>query len=128
MSRKQLLAVASEDNRALDGEVSMHFGRCPYYTLVEVVDGRVESARAVENPHYGNHQPGMMPRYISGLGAHVVLAGGMGPKAIQLFAGMGVDVATGAVGRVDKVVEAFLDGSLTGVVPCQHDHPESCHR
>jgi predicted Fe-Mo cluster-binding NifX family protein len=29
MSRKQLLAVASEDNRALDGEVSMHFGRCP---------------------------------------------------------------------------------------------------
>ena len=37
-----------------------------------------------------------------------------------------MDVATGAVGQVGKVVEAYLQGRLGGIVPCAHDHPESC--
>jgi Mrp family chromosome partitioning ATPase/predicted Fe-Mo cluster-binding NifX family protein len=126
MNDKKIVAVATEDDKALEGEVSMHFGRCRYYTLVEVQDGRVGATRCVENPYYDNHQPGVMPQFIHGLGADVILAGGMGPKAVQLFHGFGMDVATGAVGRVDKVVEAYLAGRLAGTVPCNHDHPESC--
>jgi predicted Fe-Mo cluster-binding NifX family protein len=128
MSNKRVLAVASDDDQGLRGEVSMHFGRCPYYTLVKVVNGKVASARTVANPHFQNHRPGMMPQYVSGMGADVVLAGGMGPKAIQLFGNLGIDVATGAVGQVGEVVDAYLNGRLSGVVPCQHDHPQSCHR
>lgn len=126
MSSKQTIAVASEDPRGLQGEVAMHFGRCPYYTLVEIEDGRIGASKSVENPHFGNHQPGVMPRFIHGLGADVILAGGMGPRAIQMFQGFGMTVATGAVGQVEKVVEAFLKGELSGIVPCHHDHPESC--
>jgi Mrp family chromosome partitioning ATPase/predicted Fe-Mo cluster-binding NifX family protein len=126
MTQKRLVAVATDNDNMLDGEVSMHFGRCPYYTLVEVQDGRVGSTRAVKNPHFNNHQPGVMPEFIHSLGAHVILAGGMGPRAIQHFHGLGMDVATGAVGRVGSVVEAYLGGNLSGIVPCHHDHPESC--
>jgi predicted Fe-Mo cluster-binding NifX family protein len=126
MSNKKIVAVASEDDRGLSAEVAMHFGRCPFYTLVEVEEGRTLTSRTVPNPHFGQHQPGVMPRFIHGLGAQVILAGGMGPRALQLFQGFGMDVVTGAIGRVDKVVEAYLNGSISGIVPCQHDHPESC--
>ncbi len=126
MSEKKVVAVATNDDKVLQGEVSMHFGRCPFFTLVEVQDGKMGEARCVENPHYNNHQPGVMPGFIHGLGADVILAGGMGPKAVQLFHRFGMDVATGGVGRVGSVLEAYLDGSLSGIVPCSHDHPESC--
>ncbi len=126
MKNTRLVAVATDDDKVLNGEVSMHFGRCRYYTLVEVEADRIGDARCVENPHYDNHQPGVMPAYIHGLGADVILAGGMGPKAVNMFHGFGMDVATGAVGQVGKVVEAYLKGLVSGIVPCNHDHDDSC--
>jgi predicted Fe-Mo cluster-binding NifX family protein len=106
--------------------VSGHFGRCPFFTLAQVVDGKVASTKVQANAHYGNHQPGQMPLYIKELGAEVILAGGMGPKAVQMFEQLGIEVATGAIGNVGRVLQAWLDGGLSGTIPCHHDHPESC--
>ncbi|NMC68909.1 MAG: P-loop NTPase [Myxococcales bacterium] len=120
------IAVACEDDRGLDGQVSGHFGRCPAYTVVEVQDGRIKGARVEANPHFHNHQPGAMPVFVRGLGADVVIAGGMGPRAIDMFGEYGIEVVTGAVGNVRRVVEAYLRGEQKGIVPCAHDHPDSC--
>jgi len=120
------IAVACEDDRGLDGQVSGHFGRCPAYTVVEIQGDRIAGARVEKNPHFGNHQPGTMPTFVRGLGADVVVAGGMGPRAIDMFHEFGIEVVTGAVGNVRRVVEAYLRGELRGIVPCAHDHPESC--
>ena len=122
----KLIAVASEDDRGMDGTVSAHFGRCPHYTLVEVEDGAVARHRVESNPHLGQHRPGQMPRFIKSLGADVILAGGMGPRAVEMFHGFGMDVATGVSGQVRQAVEAYLKGSLRGIVPCHHDHVDSC--
>lgn len=121
-----VIVVASEDNRGLQGVVSAHFGRCPYYTLIRMENGTVGKVWVEKNPHYGAHQPGQMPRFIRSLGADVILAGGMGPRAVQMFQGYGIDVATGFSGPVDKAVDAYIEGTLRGVTPCNHDHPESC--
>jgi Mrp family chromosome partitioning ATPase/predicted Fe-Mo cluster-binding NifX family protein len=120
------IAVASEDDRGLEGQVSGHFGRCPAYTVVETADGKILAAHVERNPHFENHQPGTMPVFVRDLGANVIVAGGMGPRAIDLFTGFGIEVATGAVGNVRRVVEAYLRGELQGIVPCAHDHPDSC--
>jgi len=122
----RLIAIAGEDDKGLEGEVSAHFGRCPYYTMVEVVDKKITDSKIVKNPHFGAHAPGVMPKFIHSLGADVILAGGMGPQAINMFQNFGIDVVTGGVGRVGAVVEAYLDGRLKGIVACEHDHPESC--
>jgi predicted Fe-Mo cluster-binding NifX family protein len=126
MTNSKLIAVAAEDDRGLDGEVSAHFGRCPAYVLAQVDGGRVGDARVVPNPYFGGHQPGVMPQFINQLGANVILAGGMGPRAVQMFHGFGIEVATGAVGNVRKVLEAYLRGEVRGTVPCAHDHQDSC--
>jgi predicted Fe-Mo cluster-binding NifX family protein len=120
------VAIASEDNNGLSGEVSMHFGRCQYYVIAEVQNGKVVKSSTAENPFFANHQPGRVPAFIKELGAHAILAGGMGPRAVQIFQGFGIDVATGAVGKIENVLNAYLRGDLTGIVPCSHDHPESC--
>ncbi|MBN1774303.1 MAG: P-loop NTPase [Deltaproteobacteria bacterium] len=120
------IAVACEDDRGLDGQVSGHFGRCPTYTVVEVQDGKIAGARVEVNPHFGNHEPGVMPAFVHGLGADLIIAGGMGPRAIDMFVDFGIEVVTGAGGNVRRVVEAYLRGELKGIVPCSHDHPESC--
>jgi predicted Fe-Mo cluster-binding NifX family protein len=120
------IAIAAEDDRGFDGQVSHHFGRCPFYFLVEVEGDQIMESKVAQNPFYGNHQPGQMPAFIKDLGANVILAGGMGPRAIDLFMNYEIEVATGAIGNVKNVLDAYLRGDIKGIVPCSHDHPESC--
>lgn len=126
MTAVRTIAVASGDDRGLDGEVSAHFGRCPYYTLVRVEGSEIKGVEVAGNPNFQSHVPGAMPAFIRDLGADVILAGGMGPRAVQLFQSYGIEAATGAVGRVGAVLDAYLDGRIRGTAPCNHDHPESC--
>jgi len=127
MSGDRLIVVATEDACGFDGEVSTHFGRCPFFLLAEA-DGRTATvSEVVPNPYRGAHQPGAVPRFIRDMGADVIIAGGMGPKAIEMFHGFGIDVATGATGTVTRVLGAYLRGEHKGEAPCAHDHPSSCH-
>lgn len=126
MTERRRIAIAANDNRGLDGEVSAHFGRCPTYVLATVEGDRISEAEIVDNPYYSGHRPGVVPQFIHQIGADVILAGGMGPRAIDMFHGFGIEVATGALGTVRKVLEAYLRGEIRGIVPCAHDHEDSC--
>ena len=126
MSDRRNVAVAALDDRGLDAAVSPHFGRCPWYSVVELRGGKPTGARVFAAAAAGPHGPGRMPAYVASLGADAVLSGGMGPRAIQLFESMGIEVATGATGTVRDAVEAFVAGTLRGVGPCAHDHADGC--
>jgi predicted Fe-Mo cluster-binding NifX family protein len=123
------VAISADDNRGLDSVVSPHFGRCPYYVLVDVEDRQVRQVNAVENPYYGYHQPGQVPGFIERQGADVMLAGGMGRRAIGLFQQCGIEAVTGASGTVRHALEQFLGGALQGAAPCReslaHGHEEA---
>jgi predicted Fe-Mo cluster-binding NifX family protein len=47
------IAVSAENNDGLQSRVSSHFGRCPYFMLVEVQDGQIQNVSAVDNPLTG---------------------------------------------------------------------------
>jgi len=95
---------------ATDGEqVAQHFGRCPSYTIAQVEDGRVVSQEIISNP---GHEPGFLPGYLAERGVGVIIAGGMGPRAEGLFAQRGIEAVVGAYGPVDKVLQAYLGGSM----------------
>ena len=47
---KRRLAVASETDQGLESNVSAHFGRCPYYTIADIEDGKLALSFKVENP------------------------------------------------------------------------------
>ena len=117
------IALACEDNQGLDGQISQHFGRCPYYLLVEVEGSEIKKTDAVDNPYYDDHIHGMVPKFINEQGVNVMVAGGMGPRAIDMFSNFGIEVITGAVGNTGNVLQAYLKGEISGVEPCKHDHP-----
>jgi predicted Fe-Mo cluster-binding NifX family protein len=114
------IALASEDEFGLEGSLSAHFGRCPFYTLVNADGDRIVDCEVVKNPYFPNHEPGVIPQFIHAQKANVMIAGGMGPRAIDFFTRFGIDVATGAQGNVRNVVEAYLRGEIQGIVACEH--------
>lgn len=118
------IAVSTENDYGLASTVSAHFGRCPYFVLVDHVDGVVVNVTTVANPYYGNHQPGQVPAFIHSQQADVMLSGGMGAGAISFFAEYGVAVATGATGTVQESIERYLRGELSGEASCPGHHGE----
>jgi predicted Fe-Mo cluster-binding NifX family protein len=122
------IAISSEDKNGLDSLVSHHFGRCPYYVLVDVENQEVQDIKELDNPFFQQHQPGMVPEFIHGHGVDVMLSGGMGRRAIGFFQQYGIEIATGASGTVRSALEGYLDGQLRGAQPCRdslehgHDH------
>ena len=117
------IAVSSEGSGGLDALVSHHFGRCPFYTLVDVEDGRIGAVESVPNPHYPEHVPGVVPQFIHAQRASVMLTGGMGQRALAFFAELGIRPVTGATGSVREALAAYLGGEIDGAAPCR----ESAH-
>jgi predicted Fe-Mo cluster-binding NifX family protein len=127
-SQAKRLVVACDSNLGLHSPVSQHFGRCPNYAVVEADGAIIQTCRVVSNPHLTDHTPRVVPDFIAGLGADVVLAGGMGPRAIACFAEKGIEVATGVAGSVQAVVQSYLRGEQLGVAPCAEGHRRhACH-
>jgi len=110
------IAVASEQ-----GVVSAHFGHCAEFALFTVgPDGKINEKTIIPNP---GHQPGFLPGYLAQKGVTHILAGGMGQRAQELFAGQGIVPVLGVSGAVDRVVEDFLANRLvTGASTCEHGH------
>ncbi|MFW5912258.1 MAG: NifB/NifX family molybdenum-iron cluster-binding protein [Candidatus Hadarchaeota archaeon] len=106
------IAVPTDSN-----EVSGHFGRCPEFTIVEVVDGQVKEEKRIENP---GHRPGYIPEFLNERGIDWLIAGGIGRKAISLFEDYGVEVTSGLEGvKVEEVIESALNGEIdSGANPC----------
>ncbi|MFO7918535.1 MAG: NifB/NifX family molybdenum-iron cluster-binding protein [Anaerolineae bacterium] len=120
------IAVSADDKNGLNSTISPHFGRCPYFIIVDVEDHDVEQVLQVENPYYGDHRPGQVPKFIEEQGADVMLTGGMGARAMQFFSQYGIEPVTGAMGTVRISLEQYLGGELTGAAPCAtsqtHEH------
>jgi predicted Fe-Mo cluster-binding NifX family protein len=95
-----------------DGDfVSAHFGRCPSFTIVEVGPGRVIGRETIDNP---GHHPGFLPQFLSKRGVNAIIAGGMGQRAVGLFAAAQIRVIVGVSGKIDEVIEKLKDGTLEG--------------
>lgn len=106
------IAFATEDSSGLDAKISAHFGRCPFYTFVEVENGKVVEVLSVPNPAIQEHQPGQIPQFIAEQGCDIIVSGGMGPRAQQWFLSLGVKLYVGVRGKIKDVLALILEGKL----------------
>ena len=113
------IAFASEENAGLDGHLSHHFGRCPYYVFVEIEDGEIKNVEVKENPYFTSHVPGAVPQFIASEGVNVIIAGGMGPRAIDWFTRLGIQPVAGVSGKIRDILNDYLaDKIQLGAEPC----------
>ncbi|MGW8256800.1 MAG: NifB/NifX family molybdenum-iron cluster-binding protein [Thermoguttaceae bacterium] len=104
-----------------EGRLCMHFGHCQQFAMVDVdeITGKPTNTALLTPPA---HEPGVLPRWLHEQGATVVIAGGMGHRAQQLFANNGVKVLVGAPADTsENLVKAYLSGTLvSGQNLCDH--------
>ena len=114
------IGVAAESGEGLEAEVSRHFGRCSHYVILETEEGNIkEPIRVLGNPYVTAHgEPGQVPSFLKEQGIEVIIAGGMGPRAVGFFNQFGIKVVTGVTGKAKEAIDKFLKGELRSSEPC----------
>lgn len=111
---KQIIAIPTTN-----GQLSAHFGHCEKFALVTVEDGEVKETNYITPPP---HEPGVLPAFLAQQNANVIIAGGMGGRAQQLFTAENIQVCVGVnAGTPEEIAAAFVSDSLqTGSNLCDH--------
>ena len=125
-AKKEESAVVKKIAIAAEGQsVSEHFGHCEGFTIYWTDAGQIIRQEFLPNP---GHKPGLLPNLLNDNGVQVVIAGGMGGGAIEIFNEKGIDVITGARGQLDTTIASYLAGDLlsTGSVCHEHQHTGDC--
>ena len=94
-----------------NGRVSAHFGRAPEFTFVTIENNEVIEKIIIPNP---GHSVGSIPQFVHQNGANIMIAGGMGHRAIGFFQQYNIEVITGVQGNVNDVIREILNGTLEG--------------
>ena len=103
----------------VDGVLYPHFGHCQQFAVLDV-DPEMKSINRVEMLTPPPHEPGVLPAWLNQMGCKVIIAGGMGGRAVGLFRQNGIEVIMGAPnGKPEEIVTAYLNSKLTtGANPC----------
>jgi Mrp family chromosome partitioning ATPase/predicted Fe-Mo cluster-binding NifX family protein len=114
------IAVAAEGKN-----VTQHFGHCVNFMLYDVENNKITKEESVNNP---GHKPGFLPNFLADRGVKVIISGGMGQGAVDIFNERDVEVITGASGDARTAAERYLKGELktTGSVCHEHQHHDEC--
>lgn len=114
------IAVASDS-----GMVAGHFGHCENFNVFHVENDQVVQHEVVANP---GHKPGFLPNFLNDLGVNVIIAGGMGGGAVEIFNEKGIEVVVGVRDSAVNAAELYLKGELasTGSICHEHEHHGEC--
>ncbi|UDQ96477.1 NifB/NifX family molybdenum-iron cluster-binding protein [Lentisphaerota bacterium WC36G] len=96
-----------------------HFGHCEVFTIFEIENKKIVAQAQLTPPP---HEPGVLPKWLNDMDVNMVIAGGMGARAQQLFAEKNIQVIVGAPAfSTDTIIDAYLNENLeTGDNICDH--------
>ena len=119
---KERIFIPAEDGNGLDARLSEHFGRAPYFIVVELnEDGSISNVQAVSNEseHFGGS--GRPPDRLLQFKPNAVITYGMGPRALSIFQEARVAVLKANADTVKEVVEAYRQDRLEELTEgCRH--------
>ncbi len=115
------------NDAGLDSEVSDHFGRVPYYLLIEIDDeGNIKDHSSM--PNISEHRGGFgkPADHIIKLNPDAIVAKRMGARAISLFQNAKVAVLQTDENYVRNVISAYKNGELLELTEgcLEAKHPE----
>lgn len=123
------VAFVTEDGKT----ICKHFGRAPYYLVVEIEGDKIIEKRLVpkggcshnghagahEGPHFGNEERHKKMISQAG-GCSVVVSGGMGMGAYQSLTLSGIDVYITSVEDIDEAVALLAQNKLDNNLELLH--------
>ncbi|MFP3985611.1 MAG: NifB/NifX family molybdenum-iron cluster-binding protein [Candidatus Bathyarchaeia archaeon] len=114
------------DEGGLDAQLSEHFGRAPYFAVVEVDEkGQLVSQKTVANAgeHFGGS--GRRADFILQLKPNVIITYGMGPRGLSIYQDVRVAVLRANANTVRQVIDAYNKNELEELTEGCHEarHP-----
>ncbi len=118
------LVVPVEDEAGLDAAVAQHFGRAPYFAIVDIDEnGQIQKVKT--EPNTGEHMGGTGHPHetILSLKPDVIVAFGIGPGGLHSFQNAGVTVLKAQDLTVKETIDSFKAGKLGELAGgCEHAH------
>jgi ATP-binding protein involved in chromosome partitioning len=104
-----------------EGKLSLHFGHCNQFAIFDV-DENLKKTINRNDAVPPTHAPGVLPKWLHENNVNVIIAGGMGQRAQQLFEQNDIKVVIGASSdSPEELVSAYLQDALeTGDNICDH--------
>ena len=112
----------------VEGLLSLHFGHCESFAIldVDVENKQILSNKEVTAPA---HEPGVLPRWLGELDVNMIITGGMGLRAKDMFTARAIDVIVGATAQApETIVKRYMEGALSsGENACNSDGSSCDH-
>jgi predicted Fe-Mo cluster-binding NifX family protein len=128
MTNRIVVPVVSDNG--LDSQIAEHFGRAPYFAVVELDEsGNVSNMKTV--PNVGEHAGGMGQSHdhIVKLKPNAIVVYGMGPRGLTAFQDAGVAVLRADGNTVREVIAAHNEDRLQELTEgCHEAHHQEHHK
>jgi len=100
-------------------QLTAHFGHCEQFAIVHIDGTTIKEVEYIAPPV---HEPGVYPKFLADMGVEVIVAGGMGQKAQDLFAENNIKVFIGVnADTPSKLAQQYLSQQLeSGQNLCDH--------
>ncbi len=115
------IVIPTLNERGLDAQLSEHFGRAPFFTVVDLdEEGHATDQKTIanESEHFGG--VGNPPDRILQFNPNALITHGMGPRALTIFQDAKVAVLRTNVNTVKEVIAAYNKNELEELT-------EGCH-
>jgi predicted Fe-Mo cluster-binding NifX family protein len=116
------IVVPAVDESGLNSQLAEHFGRAPYFAVVDLDEnGEISSVKT--SPNTGEHVGGMGQAHdnVLELKPNAMIVHGMGPRGLQGFQDRGVAVLKANANTVREVIDAYKGDRLQELT-------EGCHQ
>jgi len=126
---KQRILVPIEEPRGMESRIFEHFGRTPYFALLELGEGG-EILRIEFPPNEGGHSGGggFTHDWILKLSPEIVLVRGMGPRGLERLRSAGISVLKTDDETLKDAVSSLVQGRLRELTAfCHTENGHGCH-
>lgn len=103
------IVIPTDGDRGLDEMVAEHFGRCNTYTFL---DGSGRLVKTIDNTSEHMGGQGLPPELMKKHGADVLLCRGLGPRALEMCARLGIEVYVCSAETVREIFLKWKNGEM----------------
>lgn len=106
------IAISATDKK-MESNVSNVFGRCLYFIIAEIKDGKIEKTETIKNENTNqNSGAGVSTaQLIAENNVNAIITGNVGPKALDVLNQFNIEIYSGE-GIIKDVLQAFIDKKL----------------
>lgn len=106
------ICIPTMEKNGLNSNISLHFGKTPYFAFLKEKNGEIEDISFVES--MGKHIGGSLTpaEIILNSDANILICGNLGSKAVNMLQQNNVKVFSGANGSIKEIFEQWKNGKL----------------